>query len=229
MMRFLFTAVIIGLIGCKKTAIEPDSILESEQEPKQELILQHPQHEYAGRLDSVTFEWTSTEMGMKHLILSAHNDFSEVLLDTIVAENTFTVVDLQPGKDYFWKIKTENLAAATSFNTIDPLLDLSSQYEVETLQISFESSPSRVDTTLFVETINLIKEDKGIRIQHGKGYINRLCEYSKYSEGKYIYSFPYSASNGSSLYLDRMNQVVEVSSRIGGIGSGTIYTARFNY
>lgn len=113
--------------------------------------------------------------------------------------------------------------------SIDPLNEISSQYEVETLQIRFESSPHRVDTTRFKEEIRFIKESDGLRVQHGKGYIDRLCEYSRFYEGRHIYSFPHSASNGSTIYIDVINQELEVSSRIGGIGSGTIYHAVFKY
>lgn len=213
-MRLFIIASILLVISCNK------------EQP--ELYLLNPQNEYEGRLDSVAFEWMSNEGGTKNLIVSDDYNFQNILLDTIINKDSFIAVKFSPDKEYYWKVKTKELDSDTRFETIDPLLDISPDYEVEILRLRFENTSNIWDSLRYKDTVSFMRENGRLRIQLGGGYIDRWCNYYRYYLGRYIYDYP-SGSNGTSIYLDRVNQEIEIYSRVGGIGSGTIYRARFKY
>lgn len=211
----IILVTVILVIGCNK--VEP------------ELNLLNPQNEYTGRLDSIKFEWISNEVGTKNLVISDDHDFSKIVLDTMIDKDFFISVDYSPNTDYFWKIRTKKLESEAQFKTTDPLNEILPEYDVETKRTRWSRTPEGSETTTFHEKINFAKEDDRIRVQFGQGRVDRLCKYYDYFEDRYQYGYLPGHSNGTYFYIDTENREIEISSRSGGLGSGTVYYTKFNY
>ena len=215
MMRLYVIVSILLVIGCNK------------EQP--ELYLLNPQNEYTGRLDSIRFEWISNETGSKNLVVSNDPDFSSAVLDTMIDTDFFISIDYSPNKNYYWKIRTKKLESETEFITTDPLSEIISEYDVETKRTRWSRPPGGSETVTFDEKVKFGRQDDLIRLQFGAGRVDRLCKYYDYFEGRYLYGYLPGSSNGTYFYIDAINREIEISSRIGGLGSGTIYYTKFSY
>lgn len=202
-------------------------LLACREEP--ELTLFKPLEDYSGRLDSVHFRWLSNEIGDKTLLVSDDSSFSNVLLDTTIDINHFTAVEFRPNTTYFWSVSTRKLKAEAQFTTKDPLDQILPQYDIETSRTRWSRPPGGSETIRYNQQITLTREDERMRVQFAQGRVDRLCRFYDYFDGRYLYGYLPGSSNGTYFYIDAENREIEISSRIGGLGSGTIYRTKFNY
>ena len=213
MRSFAFILLVI-LIGCKE---------------KSEIILLNPVGNYEGKIDSIEFNWSSTEIGNQRLIISSDADFQDILFDTILNSNSFIATDFKPNKEYSWKVLINNLASETKFTTFNPLADLLEEYIVETNERHWSGSPFYDTTYTYTDTLLLIKRPEGISIRQGKGSIAQLLIYYNYSKNTYSYGYFPGFSNGNEMHINIVNREISITSYSGGLGSGIIYTSEFNY
>lgn len=227
-MRILLLSLICLTFACNKESSLTGNPLEEEiYQPA--LTLLHPKAEYSGRIDSIRFEWSYSEAAPQQLVIASDPQFNDILVDTVLMDNHFTATNFSPAQDYYWKIVTKEFDTRVLFSTADPLEDLPSQTQAETLKISWTLTTNRYDSTMIPEVIRLTNEDGGLRIQHGEESIDRLCQFENYFEDQYLYQFALSGSNVSYVYIDPNKRIIELNSRIGGIGSGSIYKTIFTY
>ena len=224
-MRAVITFLVIMIsISCdKQISISCDN---------PELVLLNPQNEYYGRIDSITFNWMSSEVKPKNLVIRSGESFENIHLDTIINSDSFIAIKFRPGEEYFWSVSTDKCESSTTFTTNDPLDGIESQYEVETLKYHFMSGYPPGDTTIFLDTVRLVKENNKLRVQYNLGRINDLCDFFRYRIDLEAYKYEYIAGFGDYTYVTIYPKIREIdvwSRKGGGLGGGTITKTRFPY
>lgn len=214
-MRSLTLLIVLLFVSCRFS--EP------------EMTLLSPISEYDGRLDSINFDWISTAKGTRNLVVAEDANFEKLVLDIETEFDFFIAPEFRPNKEYYWKVETNKISAESSFKTIDPMVEIFGEYEAETEIINW-SLPSRRNVRTIFETVSLIEENEGIRIEHGGGLVNKNCYFDKYLDDEYRYGTSYNTyTNGSDVIINRLTREVELNSRLGGRGSGVVYITKFNY
>ncbi|MGK0364437.1 MAG: hypothetical protein ACI85O_001494 [Saprospiraceae bacterium] len=190
-----------------------------------------PIGKYNDRLDSISYEWTDSEHEVFDLSISRYADFREPSIDTTISGNQFLSTTsgsgkYLPNKTYYWKIDNSENEEHGSFYTFNPLKDIGGTYNVEMTRTLWGglNIPS-VDTT-FIETISLDTDLRTVTLNFRDYELEH--RFWDYNGELYVYdNWHYFKRNF--MYIDIVNQEIEIKLTFGGMTSGSWYNATFNY
>ena len=214
-----FLIILLGL-GCTKTE-EPKSDL-----PQINLI--SPIGAYDAPPDYITFEWEGPPDESSQLTISKGNNFDFIFTDTLVNNNFFLATGFIPNATYSWRISVANQMEEAQFTTLDLIGEVEGAYDVEVHEYWWEGNVTLLDTT-YTETILLEKVDNKIKAQFERYGIENVLSYSSYQDERYVYTRLGGLSLGSELYIDRINRIIDIEAREGGLSYGKYFNVSFAY
>ncbi len=178
--------------------------------------------------DSILFEWAGLPDEPSKLTISEGNNFDLIITDTILDTNSFLEVGFLPNTTYSWRVIADDQMEEAQFTTLDPIDEVIGVYNIEVHEYWWEANLTLLDTT-YQETIELEKMDDKIKAQFERYGIENVLGYSFYKNEKYVYSRLGGLSIGSELYIDRVNRIIEIDAREGGLSYGKVFNVSFSY
>jgi len=205
----LLAALLAG--GCKK---------DSKPEP---LTLLFPVLQNGLDPCCLDFQWQTRNPEASQLTVSASPGFEDPVLDTVLSAQHFSYTsNLEPEREYFWRIRQGTTEKTATFRIRDILTPFEGTYTVEVNKNFWGAAQGTA--TLYTDTIRIIRNGREVDIDYPGGNFYRTFRFHNYtiSPGRVFYLYP-AGSQFCTLFLDYQQDSVFVQFRSGGLGGGIIW------
>jgi hypothetical protein len=171
----------------------------------------------------IDFQWRTPHPEASHLTVSASPGFEDPVLDTVLSAPHFSYAsNLEPDRDYYWRVRQGAAEKTSSFRVRDILTNFAGTCMVE-VHKTFWGAAQGTDT-LYTDTIRIIRNGREVDIDFPGGGFYRSFRFHNYTSapGRVFYLYP-AGSQTCTLFLDYRQDSVFVQFRSGGLGGGIIW------